>query len=244
MNNEVVNWQDRLAEQAKEVAALERPSISQISTRAGVLTYQKQQVPGNKLLCVVIASVFENKYFGGKPFDPNNYQSPVCFALSPTGDDMAPHEDSTDKQSESCATCEQSKWHSAGGGSKGKACKEVRRLALLPASVVKDGNIATAEMAVLSIPVTSVRNWATYINGLAAEYARPPWGMLTEVRTEPDPRSQFQIKFEAKGIVEDEYLPMLYKRVQSAVDVLMTPYDDTGVIAQAPDPLPGKPKKY
>lgn len=239
---EVVNWQDKLAAEAKEVAALERPKLSQISLRAGVMTYQQQKVPGNKMEAIVVAAVFENKYFDG-PFDPNNYQSPVCYALSTTGEEMVPHADSKEPQADRCSNCEKSKWNSAGGGSKGKACKEVRRLALLPKSALEDGNVATAEMALLSIPVTSVRNWGTYINGLAAEHSRPPWAVLTEVRAEPDPKTQFQVRFETKGLVGEEHLAAVYKRVKPASDVLMTPYDETGTVAGVADPLPGDPNK-
>lgn len=234
-----VSWQDKLAESAKEVAKLERPSLSQISLRAGQMTYQKQPVPGNKLLVVIVAQAFENKYFSGR-FDPNKYEAPDCYALSLTGEAMAPHDDSKDKQADNCQVCEKAKWGSAGNGSKGKACKEVRRLALIPANALKDGNISSAELAVMSIPVTSARNWANYVNTIAAEYQRPPWGMLTEVRCEPDAKTQFQVKFEAKGVVDEEYLGQIFKRVAPAADVLLTPYDESGVVAQAPDPLPNR----
>lgn len=234
-----VRWDEKLAEAAKEVAKLERPAISQISLRAGVMTYQKNPIPGNKLPVVILASAFENKFFKGK-FDPNKYEAPACYALSSTGEAMKPHPDAKEPQSEACEGCEQNKWGSAGNNSKGKACKEVRRLALIPAAALKDGNVATAELAVLSIPVTSAKNWANYVNSIASEYQRPPWGMLTEIRTEPDPRTQFQVKFQVLGSVNDEYLPAIHKRIDSAIQVLLTPYDETGVVAQAPDPLPNR----
>ena len=49
-------------------------------------------------------------------------------------------------------------------GNKGKACKERRRLAIIPAAAIKDGEIAKAELAVLSLPVTSLGNWGNYVN--------------------------------------------------------------------------------
>lgn len=237
--NMPVRWDEKLAESAKEVASLERPALSQISLRAGQMTYQKQPVPGNKLLVVIVASCFENKLFKVK-FDPNKYEAPSCYALSLKGENMSPHEDAKEKESETCDTCEQNKWGSAGNGSKGKACKQVRRLALIPAAALKDGNVATAELAVMSIPVTSARNWANYVNTIAAEHQRPPWGLLTEIRTEPDAKTQFQVKFETKGLVTDDYLPQIFKRIGPAENILLTPYDESGVVAQAPDPLPNR----
>lgn len=239
-DNVPIRWDEELAKSAKEVAALERPALSQISLRAGVMTYQKTPVPGNRLTVVIVASAFENKYFAGAKFDPNNYQSPVCYALALTDEEMAPHDDSKDKQSVRCGECERNKWGSAGGSSKGKACKQVRRLALIPANALNEGGVQSAELAVVSVPTTSVRNWANYVNSIAAEYSRPPWGMLTEIRTEPDARTQFQVRFEAKGLVADEYLGPIHKRTGPAAEILLTPYDESGVVAQAPDPLPNR----
>jgi hypothetical protein len=239
-----IQWEEELAKSAKEVALTERPAISQISTRSGMLSYQKQPVPGNKLDVIVIATAYENKYFAGRAFDPNNYQAPVCYALSLLDEDMVPHEDSSDQQSTSCATCEQFKWGSQGPGKKGKACKSARRLALIPADVIKSGNIGSSELAVLSIPTTSQKNWANYVNSVAGEYQRPPWGIITEVRAEPDARTQFQIRFAFKGLIDNEYLGAIHRRIPMAQDVLLTPYDASGTVAGAPDPAPLGNRKY
>lgn len=237
--SDVIRWEDKLAQEAKAVAALERPALSQISTRAGQLVYQGQPIPGNKLPCIVIASAFENRYYASK-FDPNKREAPKCFALSVTSEDMVPHEVVLEKQSETCATCPMFKWGSDPNGGKGKACKQVRRLALIPAAAAVDGTIKTAEMALISIPVTSAKNWANYVNSCAAEYARPPWAVITEISTSPDAKTQFQIKFATKTLVGDEFLSAVQSRVESAQQVLLTPYDMSGTIA---DSYPGEEKK-
>jgi len=242
-SNVPMRWDEELAKSARDVASLERPALSQISLRAGMMSYQKQPVPGNKMDVVVLTSVFENKYFVGA-FNPDKYEAPVCYALSIDGENMAPHEDSKEPQDVSCSTCPKSKWGSAsvpgGRQSKGKACKEARRLGLIPADALKAGNIATAELAVLSVPSTSLKNWANYVNGLAAEYSRPPWGVLTEVSVVPDAKTMFQVKFQVKGLIEDDSLSAVFKRIAHAQEVLLTPYDDSGVVAQAPDPMPNR----
>ena len=238
-----VRWDEELAKHAKEVAALERPALSQISLRAGMMTYQKMPVPGNKMDVVIVASVFENKYFAGIKFDPNNYHPPVCYALDLTDTDMKPHPDVKEPESVRCADCQWNKWNSAGNGSKGKACKQVRRLALIPAAALNDGSVQNAELAVVSVPTTSVKNWGNYVNTIAAEYSRPPWGVITELRTEPDARTQFQLRFQTKGLVADEFLGAVYRRTQPAAEVLLTPYDESGTVAGVPDPLPNDNKK-
>lgn len=226
--NEVVRWDEELAKQAKEVASLERPALSQISTKGGFLRYQDQAIPGNKLSCIVVASAFENRYYD-KPFDPDRRESPVCWAISLTGEDMAPNpEDVKTPVSPTCAECPNFQWGSQGNGKKGKLCKSVRRLGLIPTSSVADGNAAKAEVALLSVPVTSAKNWANYVNQCSAEFARPPWALITEVYTEPDPKNQFAIKFRCIGAVADEMLGDLMKKVELVQPILLTPYDQSG----------------
>jgi hypothetical protein len=230
MSQEVINWADKLANEAKEVAALERPALSQISTKGGFLRYQDQAIPGNKLACIVIASAFENRYYKNK-WDPNKRENPTCWALSIDGENMAPNPDHVkEPPAEDCASCPNGMWGSAGEGSKGKACKNIRRLGLIPSSSVKDGNAKTAEVALLSVPVTSAKNWANYVNQCSAEFARPPWALITEVYTEPDPKTQFQIKFRTLSLINDDMLGDLHSRIPGIQDILLAPYDTTGNI--------------
>jgi hypothetical protein len=226
MGTEIVNWEERLASSAKEVAALERPSLSIISVRGGIISYMGQPIQQNKLDVVVLVASFQNRYYD-KPFDPNKPENPVCFALSLTGDDMVPHDDSPDKQSETCSGCPMNEWGSDPKGGRGKACKAARRLAVIPANALeKVDEIAKAEMAMITLPVTSGKNWANYVNSIASQYQRPPWAVITEVRTEPDMKTQFQVKFSCKGIVENEALGAIDSRIESARTVLMTPYEE------------------
>lgn len=242
-SKDIVSWEERLARDAKEMAARERPSLSQISTKAGVMSYQSQPIPGNKLLCIVVSSAFENRYYTGR-FDPNKREAPKCYALSLTGEDMTPHHDVVEPESEACDTCPQYKWGSAGNGSKGKACKQVRRLGLIPAAAVQAGNVASAEVALLSVPVTSAKNWANYVNSCALEFARPPFGMLTEISIVPSAKTQFEIKFTAQAVVSDEYLAAVYKRIEGINQNLLTPYDQSGLIDETYPGEDGKKRKF
>lgn len=228
MGNEVVNWSERLASSAKEVAALERPSLSTVSVRSGMLSYMGQPVPGNKLRVVIVASAFQNRYYD-KPFDPNNPANPVCFALSLDGIDMVPDPASTEIQNPSCSGCPKNEWKSDPKGGKGKACKAARRLVLIPESSATSELAKKAEMAMMTLPVTSQKNWANYVNGIASEYQRPPWGMITEITVVPDPKTQFQVKFDAVGMVPEEALGPVNGRIEAAQVVLMQPYDEEGL---------------
>lgn len=243
----IVNWEDRLAGYAEEAAAEEAVSGTFISLKAGRLMIAGAPVAGNKLDCVVIAHARENAYYVGK-YDPNSPSSPVCFALQPIvnsqtdEDDMQPHPDSQDPQSEYCSNCPRNQWKSGEGG-KGKACKNVRRLALLPADAVKSAErVEAADALFVKLPVMSVRNWSKYVNDLAGIAKRPPFAVVSQISTEPDPKSQFKVTFKMEyKISEPEILEALVARHDRELKTIDFPYtaNDSG-----PSPEPEESRKF
>lgn len=230
---------ERLASQAKDEAAKERPSVSKISLRGGLLAYQSQPIANNVLPCVILCAVYRNAMYDG-PFDPNNIKNPVCFALSKDGENMEAHpnvpnenvpataEDKTRQTPRDCDGCSANAWGSAGGGSRGKLCKETRRLVLLPASALESEEAAQkGELAVLDIPVTSGKNYSNFVNALAASAGIPPWAAVTNISTERDAKTQFKVTFTPTSVVaSEEVLNVLEKRRDEAVNLAMTPYDE------------------
>lgn len=237
-------WDEVLAKHATAAAALERPSTENISVRGGYMTLNGVSVPNSELDAVIVASVFENQYYDPtKPFDPDNLQNPICFAQSLTGEDMVPDPKSVQIQAATCSECQWLKWKSDPIRKKGKACKEKRKLALLPALQLKEGTVKKASMAVLSLAVTSTKNWSNYVNSLRDEHQRPPFAMLTTVRSRPHPRYQLEVTFEAKGFVEGEFLGDIMDRIAPAQALMMTPYEGTPDDPTKPT-ANNKPKKY
>lgn len=239
-----VRWDEELAKAATEVAATETPKLAKFSFRSGIFAYQGVAVPGNKLECIIVASAFQHRYYTGS-FDPDRPATPVCFSLSLTGDSMEPHPASKEIQSDTCETCDNFKWGSAmkdGKPSRGKACKAGRRLILIPKTALVNG-IAKAEMGMAEIPVTSIRGWANYVNALATQYRRPPWAMLTEISVVPDLKTQFQVKFEPTGLIEDEHLAAVRAKISMAEQVLLAPYEYSEN-AEQPEEGPKKARKF
>lgn len=146
-------------------------------------------------------------------------------------------------QAATCEECQWMQWKSDPVRKKGKACKEKRKLALLPASQMKDGGIKRAELAVLSLAVTSTKNWSNYVNQLRDEHSRPPFAMLTTVRARPHPRYQLEVSFELKGFVEEQFLSDIMARIEPAQAIMMTPYEGTPDDPTKPT-ANNKPKKY
>lgn len=242
------SWKERLAADAKAAAAKERPSVSKISLRAGQLKYGDQPVKGNVLPCIVLLAAHRNTYYT-TAFDPNNLANPACFSVSVDGDQMEAHENVPDenvpefdaRQVRSCQGCPKNEWGSDPKGGRGKACKEGRRLIILPADAAESAEAAkAAEMAIIDIPVTSGKNYANFVNGLAAAAGVPPWAAITDVSTQPDAKTQFKVTFTPKQVVEDEaVLEALHARMAEAERIALQPYDEVesttkGKMAETP----------
>lgn len=254
-----IKWDEELAKHANKIAATERPAVGRLAFRGGVMTYQGQSIPGNKLNVVILTHAKEHALYQNvidqRPFDPNNPENPICFALAQEDGEMIPHPQALKKQAPSCADCQYNAWGSAPNGGRGKACKENRRLLLIPASAVVSrdpasgqmfaapaGSVKKAESATASIPVTSVKNWANYTAQLAGEYQRPPWAMITEVSAVPDSRSVFKVNFAPVSHVAEAHLGDLMQRSQSSAAIIMTPYSQDANAAPAAA-TPGKPAR-
>ncbi len=239
-SKEIVNYDEILANMAKAATTLERPTGSSISTRAGVLSYNGTPCPGNKLDVIVIASVFSNTLYEGK-FDPNNLSSPICFAYSENGEDMAPHPASSQPQSESCDACPHNKWGSDPDGGRGKACKNGRSLAVIPAST-GPADIASAEIAILRPPVTSIKNWQMYVQKCGAVYNKPPLALITQVGTVPDQKTQYKLTFTDVGVVDMGMMQGLIAKIPAGLEVCQKIYEAGEANAPAKDN--GKEKKF
>ena len=243
---QVTNWDEEMAKYAQKAAASERPQLAAISLRGGFMKYNDVAIPGNKLQTIVIASVMERVFYEER-FDPNKPASPSCFAFhdGTDGVEWMPNEKSAlNKSPTGCAYCQYSQWGSDphNPGSRGKGCKEKRKLVLMP-------NPKSKEMALLSVPVMSVRNWSNYVNGIAASFQRPPWGMLTEISVRPDPKSQFVVEFEPVEPLPQDMLASVFDKIELATQILTTPYDYHNPQENLGQPNNGpkkeaKPKKY
>ena len=63
--------------------------------------------------------------------------------------------------------------------------------------------IAAAERIYLKVPVTSVKEWGKYVHGVAAEFKRPPFAVITTISAVPDDKTQFKVTWKCKGKVGD-----------------------------------------
>jgi hypothetical protein len=230
---EVVTWEEQLAAEAKAVAAQERPPVSKISFKSGVMTYMGNVMPNNELECIALAYSYENVIYASA-YDPDNISPPACFAVAlpqdagKDGAQMVPHEVVPEPFHTNCVDCPKKEWGSR--GKKGRACGDRRRIAILPASVLKDpDSIPRAEFGVISLPTMSIANWSRYVNTVAAQYSRPFWAVGTKVMLRPDPKTQFKVHFECVGTLPEDVLGPIHKAIEAANRIVLEPYNmETG----------------
>jgi hypothetical protein len=238
-----VSVTDQLAAEARAAAMLERPVGGAISLRSGIISWQGTPVANNRLRCVVLDAIFENRWYN-KPFNAEQPSNPACFAISREEETIRPHEDSEEKQGGpdgSCLTCPKNAWGSDPRGGRGKACSQIRRLVLIPATALEsDADTVDAETAILKLPVTSTRYWAGYITQLAGVDGRPVWSVITEIYTEPHPKHQFHVYFTKVNTVPNERLEALRKKIKASENLLMAPY----AASQQSAPAAPDSKKY
>lgn len=192
------DWVKEFADSAHAAMEAEKPNNKFISFKSGMLSYNDTPAKDNEILCVIVASAFENGWYPNK-YDPNKIVSPECWAINVVEDDMAPTDESGDPQSTSCAVCPKNQWKSAPDGGKGKACKNGRRLAIVLADQLAEPDILMARL-----PVTSIANWSKYVNTIGNVVHRPTWGVITKMKVVPDFKTQFKVTFQFMGLIDDE----------------------------------------
>jgi hypothetical protein len=237
----LAKWDEALAARAK-IAKKAEASVATsefLSLKSGQLTFRDNAVPGNKMNIIVLASRLENQFFEGE-YDPAVPAVPICFAFGQEEETMAPHEKSENRQNPTCADCQWNVFGTAEKG-RGKACKNVRRLSVIPASCLDEGTpaaILDEQSAFLKVPVTSVRGWASYVQQLATMNL-PPLAFVTEISVTPDPKSQFKVNFRAIERIEGDLLGALLERADKAEKLIETPYIAMDAPAPAAKPARG-----
>lgn len=254
----IAKWDEELARQAKLAAAVEESTATGnfFSLKGGILAFNDAPVPNNEMAVVILDGVLENVYYEGK-YDPDTPAGPICFAFGREEKEMVPHKivfDAGNNQSDKCQGCEHNEWGSADTG-RGKACRNTRRLALIPAGTFDAGRfkpfndesqLETAPIAYMKLPVTSVKGYASHVKQLANALSRPPHAVYTKVSVRPDPQTQFKVVFEPLSTIPNELLGVVMKRhdeAQKAIEFPYVPFEE----APAPQrggraaPLRGKP---
>lgn len=224
----------KLAEYAKSDSDTELVfEGNKISVKGSKFTYQGGVI-GNELSAVILGFRHENVFYDSK-FDPDEPIPPACFAIGNVEAEMVPHPTSPKPQCDNCAECPMNQWGSADTGN-GKACSNRRRIALLDADCE---DIADAEVAMLNIGPSTLKNWSKYVKDLERKYNRPVFGAVTKITFDEDFDYPVLI-FEMEQLIDDvDLLEALIARREQVDPQLDQPIDVSNYV----DPEEAAPKR-
>jgi hypothetical protein len=253
----VANFDEELARQAEQYKKQEESSggLPFFSVRGAVLTFAGNPIPNNEVAVIVADFMLENAYYD-EEFDSDSPQPPACFAFGRDESDMSPHSvcvAAGTNQNDACGKngqpgcCQWNEFGSADKG-RGKACKNTRRLVLLPVPGTFDGRgkfeltegvdhaefVAKAGFGFYRLPVTSVKGFANFVNQVANVFHLPPHAMFTRMSVVPDASDQFKVIFEPICKAPRELLPQIMARHHEAVGIIETPYPPKNDRGSAP----------
>lgn len=208
---EIQSIQDQLR---KDLATLkdrvDPPSGFTISTKGKTFTLPDGTSNPGPMQCVILDWCTANVYFEGI-YNPQDIKPPVCWALGSNVAELAPSDKATKPQHDACKGCPQNEWGSAGGGSKGKACKNTRRLLIVPVKADE-----TTQPWILSVSPTGLKHFDKYVTTLA-DLEKHPVSMITEISfeaTEAYPSLRF------KPVGEHDNLAVMWKLKENGQDIL------------------------
>lgn len=238
----VVNQRDieeRLAKLAAEAVEQEESvtSGSFITFKAGVMEFAGNPVAGNNMDVVIVDAIMENCYYPGK-FDAKEKRPPICYAFGRDDKELAPHPESAEPQSKLCKDCEHNKFGTADEGrGDGKACKNIRRIAMIPADAIGSyEDVIKAEIAMAKIPVTSVKGWAAYVKTLNALQKKPPQAVVTNLACAPDPKTQVKVTFSHVDNLKAGTIGAILDKKDAIQEQLTAAYPEQPEEEEAPPP--------
>lgn len=177
----LVAWEEELRKELAALAdAVEPPSSNRISTKGKIFTLPDGASSGNPLNVVILDFVAYNSYYT-QAWNPNVRAKPACWAIGKIIDDLAPSDKVPKPQHADCKTCPKGQFGSAPGGGKGKACKNIRRLLVVPANFTEK-----SEPMTLDVSPTGLKSWNRYVDRLRKEFAMVPLQVVTEVKFDPN----------------------------------------------------------
>lgn len=229
-------------------------SSRRISTRSGMLSLDDAPLPGNQIAAIVLGDVCANTFYG-TGYDADNILPPVCYGFGQTEMKMGPDPSMQidlnyfKPQNADCATCQHNRMGSSDTG-RGKACRNSVRLVLQSAgyyAAARAGSndlqlnywesledFAAQDLYMLSVPATSIVEWAKYVKQVDQVFRKPVARVITRIFLTPHPKHQFHINFQTLEEMPDdaETLDFLIRRYQEAQPLLRQGYQPPDQNAQ------------
>lgn len=215
-STEVANWKEELAREAREESARVPQGVGNRIKLDKKLKFIHQGADiGTEINVVIVGHVKQHAYYD-TPFDEDNISAPACYAVSATGENMAPLDESPKKQSEICDECWAFKFKSD-SREKGKACGEKHALAVIFTDDLAESD--DPEITLISVPVTSGATFRRYVKGLNANEL-PSWAVMTAIKF--DDKADWQkLLFDQDGEVPEKYLSICRGKFKTSMAMLL-----------------------
>jgi len=149
-------------------------------------------------------------------FDKNSIVPPNCFAINDLPSQLVPSPNSPDKQGDEngmCAGCPQNAWGSGKNG--GKACKNMRELALIVPSA--ENSPADAPIWTIQTSPTAIKDFDGYVKNVQRTFGVPPVGVMTRISFD---ENQTYARLVFDDAVPNEDLAECLGRIDEAKEIL------------------------
>lgn len=160
--------------------------------------------PASSIQVVLVkASKNVSKVYYDHEYEEGSQEKPTCTSVN----GETPDADCQDKQAESCAVCPHNVWGSGRNG-KGKACADVRRVAVAPSGQLNDPML-------LRVPPASLRPLAEY-GTMLAKRGLPYNAVVTKIKFDPTESSP-KLMLSPVGILSQEDYQQVLEVAESDV---------------------------
>lgn len=166
-----------------DIQAAMKAELAGLADRTAPASGDKIQVKGkvftlpdgskvDTLDVVIVDFMSVNNFYEGV-YDPKNITPPTCFAIGQVPTSLVPSVNAPVRQSDACSACPMNAFGSAGDG---KACKNQRRLAVLPPEADED-----TPLWVLDVSPTGLKSFDGYVRSAASKFGVLPIGLITTI---------------------------------------------------------------
>lgn len=174
------------------------------------------------LQLVIVDFTSKNAFYEGS-FDSKNITPPACFAIGLNPQKLTPSENSPVIQSKDCNSCPNNQFGSAGAG---KACKNMRLMAVLPPDADADTPIWT-----LATSPTANKAFDAYVTSIQRVFQTMPVGVVTTVGFDP---GETFAKLVFSGATPNPNLESHFSRQPEAAEMLAAEPDVSQFVKTAP----------
>lgn len=180
MTTELANYDEILAKRAAELQnKISKPSGDSIKvTQSKMFKFPDGTQSPGPFEAIIVDFVSLNQYYEGS-FQRDEVVPPTCFALGENVSELRPDPDAAHPQAESCSVCPHNQFGTGPGG-RGKACKNQRLMAVLPAKFDD-----TTPMWLLKVSPTAIKSFDGYVSSIAANFNAPPIKVVTTIGFDP-----------------------------------------------------------